>query len=224
MMNQMVPSALDNVVGQLALALGASWCAGLNLYATVAVLGLMVHFVPGFQLPPDLQVLASPWVIGPALLMYVIEFFADKIPAIDSAWDTVHTFIRVPAGAALAAAALGDVPPEVQIGAALLGGTLALGSHTAKATTRVAAHGTGTSALVSPAASVVEDGLVIATVGLIAANPWLALGLTAMMVIGAGFLLYFLWNLTRRVFRALTGRSAGAAQGPGGPGGPALIG
>src|SRR5690606_22577884 len=98
----------DGIVAQLALALGASWCAGINLYATIAVLGLMAHYVPGFNLPPDLAILASPWVIVPACLMYCVEFFADKVPAVDSAWDTIHTFIRVPAGAAMAAAALGE--------------------------------------------------------------------------------------------------------------------
>lgn len=201
----------DGIVAQLALALGASWCAGINLYATIAVLGLMAHYVPGFQLPPDMAVLASPWVIVPACLMYCVEFFADKVPAVDSAWDTIHTFIRVPAGAAMAAAALGDVPPEIQVGAAIIGGTLALGSHTTKATARVAAHGSGTSPLVSPTASLVEDGLVITTVAMIAANPALALLLTALMVIGAGFLMYFLWSIVRRVFRALTGR--GTADG-----------
>jgi len=207
-------SLFDGIVAQLALAMGAGWCAGINLYATVAVLGLMVHFVPGFQLPPGLEVLGSPWVIVPAVIMYCVEFFADKIPAVDSAWDTVHTFIRVPAGAALAAAALGDVPPEIQVGAAIIGGTLALGSHTAKATTRVAAHGTGTSALVSPTASLIEDGLVVATIGMIAANPAIALGMTALMVLGAGFLLYFLWNVTRRVFRVLVGRGDSAQELP----------
>lgn len=212
----------DGIVAQLALALGASWCAGINLYATVAVLGLMVHVVPGFQLPPDLQVLASPWVIAPAVIMYCVEFFADKIPAVDSAWDTIHTFIRVPAGAALAAAAIGDVPPEVQVGAAILGGTLALGSHTAKATTRVAAHGTGTSPFVSPTASLVEDGLVVATIGLLAANPLLALGMTVAMIIGAAFLLYFLWNITRSVFRSLTGRGSESPNVPPPPPPPAL--
>jgi hypothetical protein len=193
----------DGIIAKLALALGASWCAGLNLYATIAVLGLMARFIPGFHLPEEMAILASGWVIMPALAMYCIEFVADKVPAVDSAWDTVHTFIRVPAGAALAAAALGDVPPQVQMGAALLGGTLALGSHTAKATTRVAAHGTGMSPVVSPMASLMEDGLVIATVGLLAANPLLTLGLTFMMIIGAGFLLYFLWSIARRVLRSL---------------------
>lgn len=200
----------DSVLSQLALAMGASWCAGLNLYATVAVLGLMVHFVPGFQLPPDLMVLASPWVILPALFMYVVEFVADKVPAVDTLWDTIHTFIRVPAGAALAAAALGSVPPEVQVGAAIVGGTLALGSHTTKATARAAAHTTGTSPLVSPAASVVEDGLVIGTMALFATSPLLALGLTLLMVMGAVVLMWLLWSLVRKVFKVLTGRNGEA--------------
>lgn len=205
---------MDGITGKLAMALGASWCAGINLYATIAVLGLMARYVPGFELPPDMQILASGWVIFPALTLYCVEFIADKVPAVDSAWDTLHTFIRVPAGAALAAAALGDVPPEVQMGAALLGGTLALGSHTAKATTRVAAHGTGVSPIVSPTASLVEDGLVIATVGMIAANPVLALGMTVLMIIGAGFMLYFLWSITRRIFRALLSRDDSPGQLP----------
>jgi len=205
----------QGVVAKLALAMGASWCAGLNLYATLAVLGLMARFIPGFHLPPELAILASGWVIIPALAMYCVEFVADKVPAVDSAWDTLHTFIRVPAGAALAAAALGDVPPEVQMGAAIVGGTLALGSHAAKATTRMAAHSTGISPLVSPTASLVEDGLVVATVGLLAANPVLTISLTLLMMIGAGFLLYFLWSITRTVFRSICSRRNSAQpQGP----------
>ena len=211
----------NGIVGQLALALGASWCAGINLYATIAVLGLMARYIPGFELPPDLEILASGWVVIPALAMYVIEFVADKVPAVDSAWDTLHTFIRIPAGAALAVAALGEVPAEVQMGAALLGGTLALGSHTAKATTRMAAHGAGVSPVVSPTASLVEDGLVIATVGLLAANPILTLGLTLMMIIGAGFLLYFLWSIARRVLRSFTNRPSAGEMPPPPPAIPA---
>lgn len=199
-------NAFDSVLAQLALALGASWCAGINLYATVAVLGLMSHYVPGFKLPPGLEVLGSAWVIAPAVFMYVMEFVADKIPTVDTAWDTIHTFIRVPAGAALAAAAFTNVPPEVQVGAALIGGTLALGSHTAKATTRLAAHGTGTSPLVSPTASLVEDGLVIGTVGLLAAHPLLSLGLTIIMIAAASMMIVAFWSIARRVWRRIAGR------------------
>lgn len=196
----------EAVISQLALALGASWCAGINLYATVAVLGLMSHYVPGFHLPPGLEVLASPWVLVPAMFMYCVEFFADKIPAVDSAWDAVHTFIRVPAGAALAAAAFGNVPPEVQVGAALIGGTLALGAHTAKATTRLAAHTTGTSPLISPTVSLVEDGVVIGTIGLLAAHPVLSLTLTVIMFIAASMLLYVFAGLVRKLWRRFSGR------------------
>jgi hypothetical protein len=195
-------NAYESVVAQLALAMGASWCAGINLYATIAVLGLMSQYIPGFHLPHGLEVLGSPWVILPAIFMYCVEFFADKIPAVDSAWDAIHTFIRVPAGAALAAAAFGNVPPEVQVGAALIGGTLALGSHTAKATTRLAAHSTGTSPLVSPAVSLVEDGLVIGTVGLLAAHPMLSLSATVLMIGLASMLLYFFAGLVKKVWRS----------------------
>ncbi|MGI8905292.1 MAG: DUF4126 domain-containing protein [Candidatus Sumerlaeaceae bacterium] len=204
----------ESIISQLALALGASWCAGINLYATVAVLGLMSQYVPGFQLPQGLEVLGSPWVIVPALFMYCIEFVADKIPAVDSAWDTIHTFIRVPAGAALAAAAFGNVPPEVQVGAALIGGTLALGSHTAKATTRLAAHTTGTSPLVSPAVSLVEDGLVIGTIGLLAAHPLLSLSFTVAMIIAAGVLLYVFAGIFRKLWNKFAGHRSDAGSSP----------
>lgn len=194
----------SNIVAQLALALGASWCAGINLYATIGVLGLMSRFA-GFELPPGLEVLRSEWVIGAAVIMYCVEFFADKIPAIDTAWDSVHTFIRIPAGAVLAATALGDVGPELQVAAALIGGTLALGSHTTKATARVAAHATGISPVVSPAASLLEDGMVVTTIAFLAAYPLVTLSLTAAMIVGSAVLLYFLWNVARRVFRGLFG-------------------
>jgi hypothetical protein len=202
---------LDGIIAQLALALGASWCAGINLYATVAVLGLMAHFVPGFTLPEGLTVLGSWYVIGPAIFMYCCEFFADKIPGVDSAWDTMHTFIRVPAGAALAAAAFGNVPTEFQVGAALIGGTLALGSHTAKATTRLAAHSTGTSPIISPTVSIVEDGLVIGTVGLLAAHPFLSLLMTIAMIGVASMLIYAFWSLAKKVIRAMGGRKGASA-------------
>jgi hypothetical protein len=200
----------ESVISQLALALGASWCAGINLYATVAVLGLMAHYVPGFHLPQGLEVLGSPWVIGPAVFMYCVEFFADKVPAVDSAWDTVHTFIRVPAGAALAAAALGNVPPELQVGAGILGGTLALGAHTAKATTRLAAHSTGTSPIVSPTVSMLEDGLVIGTVGLLASHPLMSMMITVLMIGAASMMLYFFGGLVYKVWLRITGRSTSA--------------
>jgi hypothetical protein len=115
--------------------MGSSWVSGINLYACVATLGLLSRFA-SLQLPGELQVLTSWWIIGIASGLYVIEFVADKIPWIDSTWDVIHTFIRVPAGAVLAAASFGDFDRSIQVIALLLGGGLALSSHGTKAATR----------------------------------------------------------------------------------------
>ncbi len=206
----------ESIVATLALALGASWCAGLNLYATVAVLGLMHRYVGGFQLPEHLELLASNWVLFPALVMYCAEFLADKIPGFDTVWDGIHTFIRIPAGAALAAASFGDVPPEVQFAAALVGGTLAFGSHAVKASTRIASHSTGTSPLVSPAASLVEDGLVIGTLTLAAVSPMVSIGLTVLMIVVAALLLKAFWTIFKRLIASFSqGRRSPSLQGAG---------
>ncbi len=202
----------------LTLALGASWCAGINLYATVFVLGALHRWIDGFALPGDLAALASDWVLWPALALYCIEFLADKFPAVDSAWDTVHTFIRPPAGAILAAMALGDVPLELQICAALVGGFAAFGSHAVKATVRLAAHATGTSPVVSPAASVAEDALVITAMGLVAAHPLISFFLVLCMIVSAFFILRACWRLARLVVKSLL---RGRAPRPGPPAAPA---
>ena len=123
------------LISKLAIAMGASWVSGINLYACVATLGLLSRFAD-LKLPGELQVLTNWWVIGVAAALYVVEFVADKIPIVDSTWDVVHTFIRVPAGAVLAAAAFGDSNKAVQVIAFLLGGGLALSSHGTKAATR----------------------------------------------------------------------------------------
>ncbi len=119
----------------LAIGMGASWVSGINLYASVATLGLLGRFA-NLELPGELQMLTSWPVIVVALVLYLIEFFADKIPIVDSTWDVVHTFIRVPAGAVLAATAFGDFDRSVQVIAFLLGGGLALSSHGTKAAAR----------------------------------------------------------------------------------------
>jgi hypothetical protein len=122
-------------ISTLAIAMGASWVSGINLYACVTTLGLLSRFAH-LQLPGELQILTNWWVIGVAAVLYLIEFLADKIPVVDSTWDVIHTFIRVPAGAVLAAAAFGDFDKSVQVIAFLLGGGLALSSHGTKAATR----------------------------------------------------------------------------------------
>src|SRR5262249_43000119 len=120
----------------LGTAMGSPWLSGINLYATVVTLGLLERFHL-VKLPGDLNILGNWWVIGLAGGMYLVEFIADKIPAVDSVWDAIHTFIRVPAGAILAASAFADFDPPVRVAALLVGGGLALGSHGTKAVTRV---------------------------------------------------------------------------------------
>lgn len=192
------------VIATLALALGASWCAGINLYATVATLGLMHRFT-SFDLPPNLEVLASDWVLWPALVMYTLEFVADKVPAVDTAWDTVHTFLRVPAGAALAACAIGDVPMEIQVLAAMIGGGLAMTAHGTKATARVATHAVGGSA-VAPGISLAEDAFVITAMALVAANPVLAMIVVLLSMVGAFFVMRFIVLTARRALAWLFAR------------------
>lgn len=126
-----------NLIGTLAIAMGAGWVSGINLYAAVATLGLLGRFAQ-LRLPGELEVLTSWWIIGIAATLYVVEFVADKIPYLDSAWDAIHTLIRIPAGAVLAATAFGEFDRGVQVVAFLLGGGLALSAHGTKASARAA--------------------------------------------------------------------------------------
>jgi hypothetical protein len=119
--------------------LGFSFAAGINLYATVAILGLASRY-GWVALPPQYQVFDNNWIIGTAIALYVIEFFADKIPWVDSAWDAVHTVIRPLGGALIAVATLGHASPATETLIGLLGGALAAGTHFGKAGTRVIAN------------------------------------------------------------------------------------
>ncbi len=123
----------------ISLALGSAWTSGINLYATVAVLGVLQKFNFA-KLPGGLDVLDNWWIIGVAAGLYLIEFFADKIPYVDSIWDVVHTFIRVPAGAIVAYAAVNQTDAAVMTIATLLGGGLAFSSHGTKAALRMGAN------------------------------------------------------------------------------------
>jgi len=126
----------DSIVKTISLTLGAAWASGINLYAAILVLGLL-GVTENIVLPQGLEILMNPLVIGAAGLMYMVEFFADKVPGVDTGWDTIHTFVRIPAGVLLAAGAVGDVNPAVAIAAAILGGGLAAGSHVTKAGSRL---------------------------------------------------------------------------------------
>ncbi|MCI0660048.1 MAG: DUF4126 domain-containing protein [Acidobacteria bacterium] len=123
----------------LGTAMGSAWLSGINLYATVVTLGLLERYNL-VKLPGSLNMLGEWWVIALAGTFYLIEFVADKIPAVDSAWDAIHTFIRVPAGAILAASAFAEFDPAVKLIAMIAGGGIALSSHGTKAATRLAAN------------------------------------------------------------------------------------
>jgi hypothetical protein len=125
-----------NPLATLGVGMGSAWLSGFNLYATVLTLGLLQRFHL-VQLPGDLDFLSNWWILGVAAVLYLVEFLADKIPVVDSVWDAIHTFIRVPAGAILAASAFARFDPTVRAIALLAGGTLALGSHGTKASVRM---------------------------------------------------------------------------------------
>ncbi|MGF1574238.1 MAG: DUF4126 domain-containing protein [Sumerlaeia bacterium] len=201
--------AMDSILATIALTMGASFCAGINLYATVFVLGALARFT-NFELPAGLEVLMSDWVLWPALGMYLIEFVADKIPAVDTAWDSVQTFIRIPAAALIAANGLGEVPLEMQLFAGLLGGSLATATHTTKAATRLVAHSTGTSPVVSPVVSVVEDVAVVGIMAFIVAYPVLSIFLLAMLIIAMFYVMILLWSAVKIVWRKMFNRSKDA--------------
>jgi hypothetical protein len=178
-----------------------SFAAGVNLYATVAVIGLAARF-HWVSLPPQFAIFDSNPVIGVALVLYVVEFFADKVPYVDTVWDVVHTAIRPLGGAFVAVASVGDASPAAQGLAALAGGTLAAGSHLTKAGTRAAAN-------VSPepfsnwALSLAEDGLVVG-LGLLALTyPVAALIVTLVLV---GLMAVFAAAIVRAVRRRFSAR------------------
>jgi len=126
---------LDQVASILALTMGAAWASGINLYAAILMLGMM-GATGNVDLPPGLEILTDPMVLFAAGSMYVVEFVADKIPGVDSTWDVLHTFVRIPAGAMLAAGAVGDVTPALALAAGIMGGGLAATTHITKAGTR----------------------------------------------------------------------------------------
>jgi hypothetical protein len=128
-----------DLVMSLGRTLGFSLTSGVNLYATVAILGLATKY-QWVELPPQYGVFASDWVIGLSLLLFAIEFIADKIPWVDSLWDSVHTFVRPVGGALVAVATLGEASPMFEVLVGLMGGTIAAGSHFTKASTRVAVN------------------------------------------------------------------------------------
>ena len=185
----------------LSLALGTAWTSGINLYATITVLGLLEK-LGSVKLPGGLDVLDNWWIIGVAGFLYAVEFFADKVPYVDSVWDVIHTFIRVPAGVVVAYAATNDLDSSIYIPAALLGGGMAFASHGTKAAARMGAN-------LSPepfsnwVLSIVEDIIAFAGTLLAVFAP------VAISVVLVLFLIFFFWffpkfiRAVRRIFRSI---------------------
>ena len=186
--------------------LGAAAAAGLRLYATVAVLGLLGRSGV-VALPGGLAALQQDWVILTAAFLYLVEFLADKVPLVDSAWDFVHTFLRVPAAALLAWAALVDVPEEWRVLAALIGGGVAFSAHGLKAGTRAVLN-TSPEPFTNWIASLTEDGVALFFLYLAVRHPVAAAATAAAVVFLALVLGAWVWRAVRRVFAP--GRTASA--------------
>jgi len=181
----------------LGFAVGSAWLSGINLYATVLILGLLQHFNLA-HLPGDLSYLAHTWVIILSGALYAIQFIADKIPAVDSAWDMVHTFIRVPAGAVLAATAFAHFDPSVRLAALLLGGGVALSSHSAKTATRLVAN-TSPEPISNIALSLLGDLVAAGGTLLMAVHPVVLLGCVIVALIVTTILFQVIWKMMRRL-------------------------
>jgi hypothetical protein len=181
--------------------MGGSWASGVNLYMTTAGLGI-AHRMGWIDLPGNMETLANPLVIGIAILLYAVEFFADKIPFVDSAWDSVHTFIRPAGGMALGYMAMADVGPAVQYPVAILTGSIALDSHLTKATSRAAIN-TSPEPISNSVASVTEDVGVLGAIYLIIKHPVVV---AVLVVLFIAFSIWFLKKMFRFLKKVLSSK------------------
>lgn len=187
----------------IALSAGLAWASGLRLYLVIFLAGMLSNF--GYlQLPASLAVLQNPLVIGVACVMALAELVADKIPAFDSLWDSFQTFIRIPAGALLAAFAMGDVDPAWMLAAGLIGGSIGgsitAGTHFAKAGSRLAIN-TSPEPFSNWLASFGEEGMVLGGLWAMLASPAVFLALLAIFLIIAGYLVFKMWGFVGRLLR-----------------------
>ena len=190
-----------NPLETLGLALGAGFSSGLNVYATVATLGVLERFGV-IHLPATLEIVAHPIVLGIAIALYIIEFLADKVPYLDTVWDAIHTFIRPPAAAVIAYGAAAAAPQEWRWAAALLAGGVALTSHGAKASTRAAVN-TVPEPFSNWALSLGEDMLAVWLTWFTAAHPVATIVIVVALLILCAFLLYYLFRFARAALARL---------------------
>ena len=200
---------LQSHLPELAMSAAMAWGAGLRLYLVVFVVGMLGKFgyVP---LPETLKILTNPIVLGAAGFMSFIEFFADKIPWLDSLWDAVHTFLRIPAGAALAAGMLGDSGEGVAMAAAIIGGTLTAGTHFGKAGTRAAVN-TSPEPFTNIGVSVAEDAAVAGGLATAMTHPFIFLALLLAFVVALLFLIRFIFRGVSAILGKLSARSRALA-------------
>ncbi len=215
--------------------MGIAWASGINLYAAIVMLGLLGS-TGNIDLPPDLLILQNPLVIAAAGFMYIVEFCADKVPGVDTGWDAIHTFIRIPAGAVLAAGAVGDVNVGVEVAALIIGGTLAGATHATKAGSRALIN-TSPEPFTNWTASIAEDIAVIGGLWIALHHPWVFLGLLAAFIVLMIWLLPKIWRGIKALARAIgrlfgrqpepeaetAGASSGASSASGESEGPAGI-
>ncbi len=191
----------QTLIHTLALTMGVAWASGINLYAAVAMLGLAGN--AGYvHLPDTLTIVEDPLVIIAACFMYCVEFFADKIPGVDSTWDALHTFIRIPAGAMLAAGAVGDVTPALAVAAGLVGGGITAATHATKAGSRLLIN-TSPEPFSNWFASIAEDLAVFAGLWAALAHPVIFLILLALFLLALCWLLPKVWRGVKAVLRKI---------------------
>jgi len=194
---------LDQISAILALTMGAAWASGLNLYAAIFMLGMM-GITGNMDLPPALEVLQNPLVLFAAGAMYVVEFFADKIPGVDTTWDVLHTFVRIPAGAMLAAGAVGNVDPAVAVAAGILGGGLTAATHATKAGTRAIVN-TSPEPFSNWGLSISEDIAVFTGLWTALNHPTLFVILMVVFILVLIWLLPKLWRGIKLLFAKIRG-------------------
>jgi hypothetical protein len=191
----------DPIIQTIALTMGVAWASGINLYAAILVLGVLGS-TGNIVLPQNLIVLTDPLVMAAAATMYVAEFFADKIPGVDNGWDTVHTFIRIPLGALLAAAAVGEVSPSVTTAAAILGGSMSASTHATKAGARMLIN-TSPEPFTNWFTSLGEDVAVFAGLWTALHYPLLFIIFTICFILLLIWLLPKIWKGVTRIFSML---------------------
>lgn len=198
------------LIQTIALTMGVAWASGINLYGCLLALGIMSNM--GYvELPPDLSIVGQPLVIAAAGLMYMVEFFADKIPGVDTGWDTLHTLVRIPAGALLAAGAVGEVSAVAELAAAIVGGGIAAGTHFTKAGTRVLIN-TSPEPFSNWGASIAEDIAVFAGLWAALQHPVLFLVLLVLFILLMIWLLPKLFRGIKRVLKFFISLFAGKKQ------------